>query len=123
MLLKDVALSANPDECIDTLVTLHRRHYYEPGYVLDGEKIYASYQQVYTAILECPPGTSKGEIQMKLNHDTNTYSVTYNSKPLHEYNLTRDHLPNTRVTYPKDMTTNQVMVEILYEITYKNMLN
>jgi hypothetical protein len=125
MTITELIKKTNTTEVIDTLVSLHSLHYYEPGFILDRNKIKKIYKDIVSR-LKHPGGPSSlpGCIDFVYNNKTEVYDVYVNikdtrrllrdwwdwSQPL----VTLQHM--TIIT--KKIPFEQALAEVLVEITF-----
>ena len=120
MILKQIIDKIDIQQCISDLVTLHRKHYYEPGYIISSEKISKKYNTVFNLITSYSHTTQQRTIDFKYNRDK--YELYVDGMLLRDWFIENSQPYNIlyymKLNYPKNLTLSAVLLEIIFEITY-----
>lgn len=122
MIVKQLLDKIDRIKCILDLVTLHRKFYYEPGYILSCDKITDLYTNVFDRITEYRHTTESKTIIFEYDTTHKTYNVTVEGKALRDWfienNYPYETLYNMQIIKPKQLENISVLIEIIFEITY-----
>lgn len=116
--------SCDITQCIDDLVDLHRVHYKEPGYLLDGPAMKSRYTEFVENILRKYNSgmviTSSEEIICQYDSEKKLYSLTIGDGYLRDWvsKTNFEQLAMLTVDYPDSLTKEQILLELIYELTY-----
>lgn len=113
---------ADRRECVDTMVSLHRRHYHEPGCILNSKLIHDKYSELYERLGVRDIKRNNNQITVTYNPKQSTYQLKVNDSMLRESTLPIDTIRTTPISYTKnELTYNQLAVEIMFELTYHDL--
>lgn len=120
MKVSDVFAKANLEECLDTMVYYHRRYYSQPGYISNGKIIRERYSKIFNNIVTHKPGIQNtfDNLTITKNYKHNVYDIMYNDNVFRDIDITIEALASARINTPKDITYEQIVVEILFDYSY-----
>ena len=120
MKVVDVFTKANLEECLDTMVYYHRRYYNQPGYILNKKIIREKYSKIFNNIVTHKPisQNTTGNLTISKNYKHNIYDIMYNGNIFRDIDITIEALSGARINSPKDITYEQIVVEILFDYSY-----
>lgn len=126
MTISDLIDSVDIEECVNIMLSLHRQHYNEPGYILNNTKITSNYQHIIKLISS--PGKSKKLQTIKYNTITNhatglvTYELTIEDRLFRDWFKANkspyDTISAINIDAPKQLDNINILIELLYEISY-----
>lgn len=119
--IKRVIKNSDVSECLDTLVELHSKHYYTPGCILNRKLIRDKYTEYIDNIIESVLDyNNQSTVRMFLDNRNGIYNTEINGTTLREWvkTATSKQVSSLNIDYPHDMHSNQVLLELLYELTY-----
>ena len=118
MTVKQLFRSVTALECVQPLIELHRKYYYEPGHIFKSSTVRDRYNTLYNSITESCTTASDNNIQFQYDKKQRVYNILYNNKLMKDCELPIDMLASARVHKPELLDKNQAAMEILYEYTY-----
>ena len=122
MKINDLIKKCNIDNILDTLISLHRVHYHEPGYVFDS-KIKKLYRHIIEELSRVDYTGHTLKMKIIYNSDQGIYDILVDGVKL------RDIAPNVLgpdnismlsvIEVPKsELSHEAILLEILTEITF-----
>ena len=115
----DIFKKVDLQECVDTLLSLHRLHYQEPGYLLDGISLRHKYNKIVDSIVNTPNNWQDNDtIKISLEMESNTYKLTIGDMLLRDSDQSIDIISNMKIDYPRTLSKESVVLELLFEISY-----
>jgi hypothetical protein len=117
--VNDIFKEVDLPKCVDTLLSLHRLHYHEPGYLLDGLSLRHKYHDMVNSIVDTPRDwQDKDTVKFSLDMKSSTYTVTVRGVLLRDINQSIDKISNMAIEHPKTLSKESLVLEILFEISY-----
>lgn len=126
MTVSEIIDTIDVNTSVDILISLHRKNYYEPGYILNSKKLSHHYHDIINHIKL--PGVCKElhEIEYIESHDEFTgatiYKLIKDGIPLREWfkdnKYPYDILSSFNLIYPKHLDKCYVFSELLFEISF-----
>ena len=122
-LFKEVDISKS----IETIIELCRLHFSSPGHILKTSHIRDILEDITDKIkLSSDIKTSNNILNININNKTREYDVIIDNQPLREWVASTgpnaNNIANLRVYYPKSLTKDVAVMEILYEISYNKLI-
>ena len=125
MTITELIKKTNTTEVIDTLVSLHSLHYYEPGYILDRTKIKRIYKDIISRLSRPGnPNSASGYIDFIYNTKTEVYDLYINMSGTRKllrdwWNWSQPLAALQHITIKtKKIPFDQALAEVLVEITF-----
>jgi len=119
MTLHELIEKVGEETCINELVQLHRINYSEPGYILSTKIITQEYKKVFKILSQQTKITDK-ILKFKLCGEV--YNVTIDGILLRDWviinGLDSKDLISSTVDIPTTLSNINVLMEIIFEITY-----
>lgn len=125
MKIRNIFKRSNKEDIINTLTSLHRIHYFEPGYILN-DTVSLMYSEIYDKIENEPETTINKHIVFKWDQTTETYTVTIDNKLLRTWASENIQKFSTLANFHMDridLTDNQIVAELLVELTFNSFPN
>ena len=125
MKISKIFQRSDKQNVISALVALHRAHYHEPGYLLN-DKVKNMYSEIYDILSIDSNENCEPKIKFKWDNKLHIYNVTIGKHLLRDW-VTIE--PNQFATLANhhmnrvDLTDNQIVAELLTEITFKSFPN
>ena len=120
MIVKELTRKVTRNDCITKLVQLHRKHYYEPGYILSSKRIAESYNSVYESLRNGDYIHTTDKITFQLENEM--YTVNVGETLLREWITKNDNsidcIRNMQIIPPEELDHMAVLLEVIFELTY-----
>lgn len=114
----------NVDDCVQVLVNFHRRFFDHPGYILNQQKLKHAYTNLVNTIAKSDANYDIDKT-IQVMDSKNTLEVTINGQTLREYTKSPSYkledFKSYKINYPKTIKSDEILAELLYEITYYNL--
>lgn len=115
MTVRELVLKSDTEECVDVLVKLHRQDFHAPGYILSGSETKKQYNSIINNILETEQTYTRND-NVNVVLKNNILNISINNKPFSDPSVDIQHVANAKINYPKHITKEGVLSEILYEL-------
>ncbi len=125
MKIRNIFKRSDKQDIINTLTSLHRTHYFEPGYILN-DKVSLMYSEIYDKIENEADVKETKQVTFKWDQASETYIITVDKKLLRTWasenqqnfsDLSNFHMNKI------DLTDNQIVAELLVELTFNSFPN
>jgi len=126
--VKTLISGSSVSRTIGSLVSLHRIHYNHPGLILNKQKLEQAYTRLINEIMTPIPDYNLNIVIDIQNDNKNSTLVLKVGNTLlrdwfknNEYDL--NIVQVLKLNYPKDITKDQILAEMLFELTYYRLPN
>lgn len=126
--VKTLITGSNVSSTIRSLVSIHRAHYNHPGLILNKEKLEQAYTHLIKEIITPPPDYNSN-ITIDIQNDNKNLTLILKVGntllrdwlKINDYDLSK--IQTLKLNYPRDVTKDQILAEILFELTYYRLPN
>tara|TARA_R110002167_G_scaffold72941_4_gene204726 strand:+ start:244 stop:645 length:402 start_codon:yes stop_codon:yes gene_type:complete len=127
IILSNLFKGVNTSKSTETIIELCRLHFSSPGLILRSSHIRGILEDITDKIkLSTNIKPSSNILNININNKTGEYDVIIDDLPLREWIAINgpnvDDVANMRVYYPKSLTKESAVMEILYEISYNKLI-
>lgn len=121
--VKTLIAGSDVPATVRSLVSIHRKYYNHPGLVLNKRKLENAYTGLVKGIITNHPDYNMNKtIDIYTDDTTSTLKLKIDGKLFRDWFKTNKYdlskVQTLKLKYPKHMNKNQILAEILFELSY-----